>query len=113
MSRSLIEILRKIPNKKIGDVFIDWNDNYIFEELERKPIFVIGWDWKIAEIWAASIVAKVFRDKLMSQYSILYPDLLIENHKWYWTKKHKEYLSDKSKVTSIHRLSFKPIKKLL
>ncbi len=113
MRRSLVELLRKIPNEDIASVLIDWNDNYKFEELERDPIFIIGWDWKIMEIWAASIIAKVFRDKLMSQYSLLYPDLSIENHKWYGTKKHKEYLSDKSKVTSIHRLSYKPVKEVL
>ena len=113
MRRSLVELLRKIPNEDIASVLIDWNDNYKFEELERDPIFIVWWDWKIMEIWAASIIAKVFRDKLMSQYSLLYPDLSIENHKWYGTKKHKEYLSDKSKVTSIHRLSYKPVKEVL
>lgn len=113
MRRSLEEILRKIPNDKVWSVLIDWNDNYKFDELSKKPIYIIGWDWKIPEIGAASIIAKVFRDKLMSQYSLLYPDLNIQNHKWYWTKKHKEYLTDKSKVTSIHRLSYKPVKQVL
>lgn len=113
MRRSLVEILRKIDNKKIDSVLIDGNDNYSFDELEKAPIFIIWGDWKIPEIWAASIIAKVFRDKLMTQYSMLYPDLGIENHKWYWTKKHREYLTDKSKITSIHRLSYKPVKKII
>jgi predicted adenine nucleotide alpha hydrolase (AANH) superfamily ATPase len=113
MRRSLVEILRKIDNDKIDSVLVDWNDNYKFDELKKDPIFIVGWDWKVAEIWAASIIAKVFRDKLMSQYSLLYPDLWIENHKWYWTKKHREYLTDKSKVTSIHRTSYKPVKAVI
>ena len=37
-----------------------------FEELKKDPIFIIGWDGKVLEIWAASIIAKVFRDKLMN-----------------------------------------------
>ncbi len=113
MRRSLIELLRKIPNNKISSVVIDWNDNYKFDELEKAPVFIIWWDWKVTEIWAASIIAKVFRDKLMKTYSELYPDFGIENHKWYGTKKHREYLTGKEKITWIHRLSYKPIKKIL
>ena len=113
MRRALIELLRKIDNEKISSVVIDWNDNYEFKELEKNPIFIVWWDWKVVEIWAASIIAKVFRDKLMITYSELYPDLWIENHKWYGTKKHREYLIWKDKLTWIHRLSYKPIKKIL
>lgn len=113
MKRALVELLRKVDNDNIWSVVIDWNDNYTFEELKKQPLFIVGWDWKVVEIWAASIIAKVFRDKLMNTYAELYPDLLIENHKWYGTKKHKEYLTDKSKITWIHRLSYKPVKKVL
>lgn len=110
MRRALIEIKRKIDVENISTVMIDGNDNYEFEELKKQPIFIIGWDGKIVEIWAASIIAKVFRDKLIVTYSSLYPDMWLENHKWYGTKKHREYLTDKSKVTGIHRVSYKPIK---
>lgn len=113
MRRGLVEILRKIDNEKIDSVLVDWNDNYKFEELKKNPIFIIWWDGKISEIWAASIIAKVFRDKLMSQYASLYPDLWVENHKGYGTKKHREFLTDKSKITSIHRASYKPVKAIL
>lgn len=121
MRRSLVEIMRKFPIKSpeikpqdmISGVLIDWNDNYKFDELNKKPIFIIGWDAKIVEIWAASIIAKVFRDKLIETYSLLYPNMNLENHKWYGTKKHIDYLSDKSKITWIHRISYKPIKKII
>ena len=113
MTRALDELLRKVDKDKIKTVLIDWNDNYSFDNLDKKPLFIIWWDWKIFEIWAASIIAKVFRDKLMNVYSELYPDLWVDSHKWYWTKKHKEYLSSKSKVTNIHRQSYKPVKEIL
>ena len=113
MRRALVELLRKIDNDNIWSVVIDWNDNYKFEELKKQALFIIGWDWKVIEIWAASIIAKVFRDKLMNTYSELYPKLGIENHKWYGTKKHSEYLTGKDKITWIHRLSYKPVKKIL
>lgn len=113
MRRALVELLRKIDYNDIDSVLIDWNDNYKFDELKRPAVFIIWWDAKIIEIWAASIIAKVFRDKLMLTYSSLYPELKLENHKWYGTKKHIEYLNDKSKITWIHRLSYKPVKKIL
>lgn len=113
MRRSLLELLRKIDNDRISWVFVDWNDNYKFEELKKDPVFIIGWDWKVKEIGAASIIAKVFRDNLLVTYSALYPDLWIENHKWYGTKKHRENLTKKSEITWIHRLSYKPVKKVL
>lgn len=113
MRRSLVEILRKIDNTKINAVLVDWNDNYKFDDLWIKPIFIVWWDAKKIEISRASIIAKVFRDKLIYTYSILYPNLWLENHKWYWTSKHIEYLKDKSKITWFHRISYKPVKNIL
>jgi ribonuclease HII len=113
MRRALVELLRKIDNELIDSVLIDWNDNYKFNELKKDPIFIIWGDAKILEIGAASIIAKVFRDKLIKTYSELYPNFSLEKHKWYGTKKHRDFLIDKSKVTGIHRLSYKPVKKIL
>lgn len=112
MRRAILELSRKISFNNI-EVLIDGKDNYEFEELSKKPTYIVWWDWKIVEIWAASIIAKVFRDKLLVQYSTLYPDLGIEKHKWYGTKKHRENLTKKSEITCIHRLSYKPVKKVL
>ncbi|MBF0913609.1 epoxyqueuosine reductase QueH [Candidatus Gracilibacteria bacterium] len=118
MRRAIIEIKRKIEFFNYGkelkiDVFIDGNDNYAFEELDRKPIFIIGGDAKVPEISAASIIAKVFRDDLMKSYALLYPDLGLEKHKGYGTKFHKDYLKNPTKITGIHRLSYKPVKETL
>lgn len=113
MRRALIELLRKIKKEEINTIVIDWNDKYVFNELEKKPLYIVWWDGKIVEIWAASIIAKVFRDQLITTYSLLYPDLNLENHKWYGTKKHIDFLSDKSKVTWFHRVSYKPVKKII
>ena len=114
MRRALQEILRKIRvSKKNIIVQIDWRDNYEFSELEEQPEYIVWWDWKVPEIWAASIIAKVFRDKILYQYATLYPELWLENHKWYWTKKHSENLQKRSDITWIHRLSYKPVAKVL
>lgn len=113
MRRSIIEIKRKINNFEIDSVLIDWNDNYEFKELEKKPIYIVWWDTKVLEISWASIIAKVFRDKIITTYSLLYPDMWLENHKWYWTKNHRNYLKDISKINWLYRISYKPIKKIL
>ncbi len=114
MHRAIVEIKRKIP-KEFSEVsvVIDGRDNYIFDELEQKPLYIIWWDGKIAEIWAASIIAKVFRDKLMTQYATLYPTLWLETNAGYGTKKHQNNLQKKSDITGIHRLSYKPLQKIL
>ncbi len=117
MRRSLVEVLRKIKHnpeqKQKIEVVIDGRDNYVFDELDKKPLYIVWWDGKVSEISAASIIAKVFRDKMLQTYASIYPDMNLENHKWYGTKKHKEYLSDASKITGIHRCSYKPVKETL
>ncbi len=114
MRRAIIEIQRKIP-KELSEisVVIDGRDNYVFDELEQKPLYIVGWDAKVPEIGAASIIAKVFRDKLMAQYATLYPDLWLDTNAGYGTKKHKDALQKPWDVTWIHRTSYKPIKQVL
>ena len=114
MRRAIVEIQRKIPKEfsEVG-VVIDGRDNYEFDELDQKPLYIIGWDGKVPEIGAASIIAKVFRDKLMTQYATLYPELWLDTNAWYGTKKHKEALESKKDISGIHRMSYKPVKKVL
>lgn len=113
MRRSLEEIFLKIWNqKKIKQVLIDGKDNYKFDFLTIKPEFIIKWDEKIDEIKCASIIAKVFRDRLMETYSLIYPQYRFEKHKSYWTKLHIELIQEFG-ITWIHRKSYKPIKNAL
>ncbi len=114
MRRALVELLRKVPKDyEIEGVLIDGNDGYTFEELRKKPIFLVGGDGKIPEIGAASIIAKVFRDKLMLQYATLYPEFGFAKNAGYGTKKHQNALQAPQDITGIHRLSYKPIKEVL
>lgn len=113
MRRAIVEITRKIPaHFEHISVVIDGKDNYEFEELVEKPLYIVGWDGKVPEISAASIVAKVFRDKLMTQYATLYPHFGFENNAGYGTKKHQEQLQKREDITGIHRQSYAPVKKV-
>jgi len=62
-------------------------------------------DEKSFSVAAASIIAKVYRDKLMEKYSEIYPHSF-DKHKGYLTKEHKEEIR-KFGFSPIHRRSFK------
>ncbi len=82
-------------------------------EYKNLPIkAVIDGDYKIASIAAASIMAKVTRDRIMIELGKKYPAWGFEKHKGYGTKKHLEMISQFG-ICRQHRQSFMPIKNLL
>ena len=73
---------------------------------------VIKGDGKVPEISAASILAKVARDREMAEMEKQYPGYGIGRHKGYPTKVHMDALK-KLGATPIHRRSFKPVREML
>ena len=73
---------------------------------------VVKGDAKCAAISAASIIAKVHRDRLMCEYAKEYPEYGFELHKGYGTAMHIEAIR-KFGVTPIHRKTFSPIREML
>jgi len=69
---------------------------------------IIKGDAKSISIAAASILAKVTRDKIMYEYHKEHPEYEFNKHKGYPTKRHLELL-DKYGVYSIYRFSYKPV----
>lgn len=69
---------------------------------------IIKGDMKSASIAAASIVAKVTRDKYMEELDKEFPVYGFKNHKGYVTKAHKEAI-EKYGICKYHRKSFKPV----
>ncbi|MFV8483526.1 ribonuclease HII [Mycoplasma sp. Z473B] len=61
---------------------------------------------------AASILAKVTRDRMMLQYSKIYPQYDFENNKGYGTKRHLQALETYG-VTPLHRIKYKPVASIL
>lgn len=68
---------------------------------------IIGGDSKSLSIAAASIVAKVIRDRIMYYYDRIYPKYGFRNHKGYGTREHFKAIK-KYGPCPIHRLSFYP-----
>ena len=62
-------------------------------------------------ISAASIVAKVTRDRMMKEFHEKYPEYGFDRHKGYGTKFHMEMLNLHGPC-EIHRKSFKPVRNL-
>ena len=73
---------------------------------------VVKGDGKVAEIAAASIIAKVTRDRELVKLDAEYPGYGLAKHKGYPTKDHMLAIQNLG-VTPIHRRSFGPVKKLL
>ena len=92
--------------------------NYVLVDGNRCPNFgiqtqaVVKGDLLVAEISAASILAKVTRDREMVELDKLYPQYGLAKHKGYPTKDHLNAI-ELHGVNHLYRKSFAPIKRLL
>ncbi|ORU00727.1 Ribonuclease HII [Anaerovibrio sp. JC8] len=82
------------------------------DNLPMASLSLIKGDAKSASIAAASIIAKVSRDRLMDEYDRQYPEYGFAGHKGYGTGSHIEAIR-KYGPCPIHRLSFEPIKSMV
>ena len=87
-------------------------DGYAIEGLALPNLAVWKGDQVVTCISAASIIAKVTRDRIMREMDLTYPEYGFVSHKGYITKIHTEALA-KYGVTPIHRRSFSNIAALL
>lgn len=78
-------------------------------ELDCEARYVIKGDATSASISAASVLAKVARDRYMRELAVKYPQYAFEQHKGYGTKLHYEKLAEHG-ISDVHRRTF--LKKL-
>ncbi|KPA15951.1 ribonuclease HII [Candidatus Magnetomorum sp. HK-1] len=69
-------------------------------------------DQKSISIAAASIIAKVTRDRLMAEYAQIYPEYGFDQHKGYGTQKHRDAIKQFG-ICAIHRRTFKGVKEYI
>ncbi len=118
MESALWGIFQKLNKKHIHSrysytVLIDGRDNYAFDGIPQEQLtYIIRWDLTEPVISAASIVAKVSRDKIMCDFSAECPEYGFFLHKGYGTKKHHESLLYYG-IHPLHRKSYAPIKALI
>ena len=94
-------------------LLIDGRDNYFFDISGLPhPEYIVRGDDIVPQIMAASIVAKVTRDRIMREYENTLPGYGFAQHKGYGTEVHQKALK-KLGVSEIHRKSYKPIKEFM
>ena len=91
-------------------ILVDGNKVIPNFSMEQKA--VVGGDKIVKSISAASIIAKVTRDRIMMEMHAKYPQYGFDRHKGYGTKMHMDALS-KYGPCEIHRQSFAPVTRLL
>ncbi len=118
MKKALTEISKKInvetPRRGVSVgrniILVDGNKQIPSLSMEQKAI--VSGDKLVKSIAAASIIAKVTRDRMICEMGKLYPEYGLAKHKGYGTKLHMEALK-KYGPCPIHRRTFSPIKELV
>lgn len=87
-------------------------DGRPIKDLHPNPRFIVKGDSKSLSIAAASIIAKVTRDRVMLEIDHEFPDYGFSRHKGYGTKEHMEALKRYGPCRH-HRSSFRPVCDLL
>jgi len=108
MKKAVGELKNQIKNQGEKIIVIVDGDKIIPNfSIEQRA--VIGGDKLIKSISAASIVAKVTRDRMMNEFDIKYPAYQFAKHKGYGTKIHVEALKQNGPC-EIHRRTFAPVR---
>lgn len=107
---NILEATKKAIDKALSKLkvmpgLIAVDGNFYSSPLARVENFIKG-DEKSFSIAAASIIAKVTRDRMMAEYEKDYPHFSFSAHKGYGTKKHIDEILEHG-FTAIHRKSFK------
>lgn len=99
--------LEKLP-ERVDHLLIDGRDAFSFPVPHTS---IIRGDQKVRCIMAASILAKVTRDRLMVEYSQSYPAYGFDLHKGYGTQAHQRALKENGPC-DLHRKTYAPLKKI-
>lgn len=103
-----LKSLRVLPGETI---ILDGKVNYCPAEFINAKC-VVGADASIPIVAAASIYAKVLRDRFMQKLSPKHPGYKFENHVGYGTEAHQTALERYGIIDGVHRLAYRPIQKL-
>ena len=101
LKNSINEIIATLKNKDVT-FLMDGNTSFGIDILQHK----IKADATVKEVSAASILAKVSRDRYMCEIADKYPEYSFQKHKGYGTKAHVESIKEFGRCEE-HRFTFK------
>jgi ribonuclease HII len=111
LKASLLAMKRAILKLNPSPDYILVDGLYVPEGLDIESEPIVGGDGKSRSIAAASVVAKVVRDRLMVNLDRIYPEFRFASNKGYGTLAHRQALQ-KYGPTRHHRYSFKPVQQV-
>ena len=106
-----LQAMRRAIEAAGGDPDVILVDGNVDRGFDREAHAIIGGDAKSPSIAAASIIAKVTRDRLLVEMDAKYPEYGFAKHKGYPTKAHLEALAKLGPCPE-HRRSFGPVAQL-
>lgn len=109
---SLMAMRKAVMGLKQAPDFILVDGKFTIPNVNYPQLAVVSGDSRCKAIAAASIVAKVTRDRIMDKIQGLYPAFSFAKHKGYPTQAHLEELKANGPC-EIHRKSFKPVAKYI
>ena len=112
LQASLLAMRRAVEALSVQPELVRVDGNKVPQGLVMTCEAVIGGDALHEEISAASILAKVTRDREMVELDLKYPQYGFAKHKGYPTKAHFEAIAEHG-VIDQHRRSYAPVKKAL
>lgn len=105
LNASLLAMKRAVANLALSADYLLVDGNYKLPDCSLPQMALIKGDRRCFSIAAASIVAKVHRDRLMRDYHRIYPHYQFDQHKGYPTRVHIAAI-EKHGYCRIHRRSF-------
>ncbi len=112
LEASLLAMRFAVEKLSIQPDFLLVDGNHTIENYPANQIAIPSADQNVFSVSAASIIAKVTRDRMLVVLDKKYPEYGFAQHKGYGTKLHLEMLT-KIGPCKIHRKSFAPVKKLI
>lgn len=114
---NIYEATKEAMHLAISQLKIDYDliltDAMKLKDEKVDVIDIIKGDAKCQCIAAASIIAKVTRDRLLLNMDEKYPEYGFKSHKGYGTKKHIEAIKEHGIIDGFYRETYEPIKSLL
>ncbi len=109
---SLMAMRKAVMDLKCAPDVILVDGKFPIPNLRQPQYAIVKGDRRCRSIAAASIVAKVTRDKIMDKYQAIYPSFSFTSHRGYPTAEHLAELKEFG-PTEIHRRSFRPVAELI